>query len=74
MSKIPPERRWMMGGFTSANLYLAGENVLIVRRNEVDVRDFPEAEVLSCVSAIHCAYDMKEVLDNPSSQRNTVPT
>ena len=61
MTKIPPELRWVMGGFTSANLYLAQANVLIVRRDEVEVRDLPEGAMLTMAAAINCAYDMKEV-------------
>jgi hypothetical protein len=68
MGKIPPERRWVMGGFTSANLYLAQANVLIVREDEIVVRDFPEADVLSMAAAINCAYDMKEVLNGDNSR------
>jgi hypothetical protein len=61
LMKLPPEKRWIMGGFTSANLYLAQANVLIVRKDEVEVRDLPLDEILSIVSACRCAYDMKEV-------------
>jgi len=72
MAKFPPERRWIMGGFTSANLYLAPANVLIVREDEVVVRDFPQADVLSMEAAIHCAYDMREKgIDKPTPQSET---
>jgi hypothetical protein len=61
IDKIPPQRRWVIDGLPVMNIFIPQEDVLIVRSDEVEVREFSKEEILSCVSAIHCAYDMKEV-------------
>lgn len=53
MGNIPREKRFVLGEFPATNLYFAEMRTLIVLKDEVFSREFPQGEHLSMASAVH---------------------
>jgi hypothetical protein len=52
MGHISKEKRFVLPEFPAVNLYLAEFRTLVVLKDEIVCRDFPENQVLSIASAV----------------------
>ena len=53
VENIPKEKRFVLPEFPATNLYLMEMRTLIVLKDEVFCREFPQGEHLSIASAVH---------------------